>query len=174
MSEPIKTVSTEGIFAGQMHALSMGWALAGPWKFLSWTTGTRVTATCEICGQGLANRVAIVNAAGRYATIGFDCAHTLIGNQADKQELKRLKAAQSDHERKLRQERKRKAEDAKARRIGKCAALLMSEPLASRYKAQPHPHEYWAGKGKTMFDYLGFCLRGGAVGALRVIEQDAA
>src|SRR5574341_444015 len=99
MSEPIKTVSTDVIFAGAAHEWSMRFALAGPWRMKGWASHTRVVGTCAVCGQGIANVVHVATKDGRNETIGFDCATTLLGNQANKAELAKLKAAQSDHAR---------------------------------------------------------------------------
>jgi hypothetical protein len=167
---PIDTVSAEGMFAGVMHECSVRFAAAGPWRMLGWASHRKVVGTCAICGQGIANVVTVTNGT-RTETIGFDCATTLWINQ-DPAQLKKVKAAQSEHARQLRAARKAKRATALAARIGKCAALLMSERAATTLKSQPHPNAYWAEQGKTMFDYLGFCLRRCAVGACKMIEHE--
>lgn len=166
----IEIASAEGMFAGVMHECSARFAAAGPWKMLGWKSHRRVVGTCAICGQGIAN-VVTVTSGQRTETIGFDCATTLWINQ-DPAQLEKVKAAQSEHARRLRAARAEKRATAHAVRVGKCAALLMSEHAATALKTQPHPHAYWAERGKSMFDYLGFCLRSGAVGACKMIEHE--
>lgn len=116
-------------------------------------------ACCDYCGTGIMDVYRIRSADGKEFEVGCDC----VNKTDDKGLVDTVKRAAN----KLKTARRHEREKVK---IAAIKAAWTGDP-ATRAKVaeKPHPNSYWAGKGKTLADYVDWLLdRGGNAGKLSV------
>ena len=123
-------------------------------------------SSCDYCGTGIRYEFWVKSADGNTFKTGCDCIH----KTGDAGLIRQISAA----ERKLRD---LKNTAAKAKKAAKLAARIEAAKaklpsVCGRLAEQPHPNSYFAEQGKTLLDYVRWCLenRAGAT-ACFIIES---
>ena len=116
-------------------------------------------ACCDYCGTGIMDVYLIRSADGKEFEVGCEC----VKKTGDKGLVDTVKRAAN----KLKAERRHEREKAKIKVIRENWA---NDPDTRAKLAElPHPNSYFAGKGKTLADYVDWLLdRGGNAGMLSV------
>jgi len=151
--------------AAVLHRNSVALAEQGPWNFASVTWGDAVegpadgeassaahkvrSGTCDVCGAAIINIVELRSATGGRATVGVDCADTLMTNQAKL----RLKAAIAPYE-------KAKREAAKVRKVARTVAKYAAE-LVTLEALAALPDTYRNNFARSFAGSVRLALRGG-------------
>jgi hypothetical protein len=109
-------------------------------------------SSCDYCGTCIRYEFWVQSADGNRFKVGCDCIH----KTDDAGLIRQISAA----ERKLRDAKNKAAKERKKDRIAiRLAAALEKLPtIRGALAGQRHPNSYMADQGKSMLDYLNFCL----------------
>jgi hypothetical protein len=109
-------------------------------------------STCDYCGTCIRYEFWVSSADGKEFKVGCDCIH----KTGDAGLIRQISIA----ERKLRDMKNMAAKKAKADRITRRVAAAVEKLSTVRGKLSElaHPNSYWASEGKTMLDYVIWCL----------------
>ncbi len=125
-------------------------------------------SSCDYCGTGIRYEFWVRSSDGNEFKVGCDCIH----KTGDRGLIQQIAVA----ERKLR-DAKNKA--AKVRKMARLAerintALAILPTVRGKLAEKPHPSQYFAAEGRTLLDYVQWCLdnRAGEKAAF-IIEQAA-
>jgi hypothetical protein len=169
------TVNLTG--AAVIHKFELAGLGKGPFRFTGEVTekthcvpgGTpKAGSSCDYCGTGIRYEFWVRSADGREFKVGCDCIH----KTGDRGLIQQISAA----ERKLRDAKNAKARERKAARAAErlAKALEVLPSVRGTLASQPHPTAYFAADGRTLLDYVNWCLENGAGDrAATVIEQAA-
>lgn len=113
-------------------------------------------SSCDYCGTCIRYEFWVRSADGKKFKVGCDCIH----KTGDRGLIQQISAA----ERKLRDAKNAAAKARKKQRVEEriAAARAKLPSVAGRLSSDPHPNSYYAGEGKTMLDYVRWCLENGA------------
>lgn len=121
---------------------------------------------CDYCGTRIRYEFWVRSADGREFKVGCDC----IYKTRDTSLIKQISVA----ERKLRDAKNAAAKASKAERVAQRieAARAKLPSVSGTLASKPHPNSYYAGQGRTLLDYVNWCLenRGGLTAAY-IIER---
>lgn len=126
-------------------------------------------SSCDYCQTCIRYEFWLHSFDGKIFKVGSDCVH----KTGDRGLIRQI----SEAERKLRDVKnaaaKLRKNERKEKRIAAAIAILptVRRTLASK----PHPNSYFAAEGRTLLDYVGWCLdnRAGEMAA-RIIETESA
>ena len=126
-------------------------------------------STCDFCGTCIRYEFWVRSSDGNVFKVGCDCIH----KTDDRGLIQQISAA----ERKLRDKKNAaaKARKQERREVRIAAAKDMLPAVRGTLASQPHPNRFYADQGKTLLDYVNWCLdnRAGEKAAI-IIEQNAA
>jgi hypothetical protein len=113
-------------------------------------------SSCDYCSTGIRYEFWVRSADGHEFKVGCDCIH----KTGDRGLVQQISAA----ERELRKKKNTAAKERKIARIAtRVAAAKEKLPLVrGTLSSQPHPSKYFADQGKTLLDYVIWCLDNGA------------
>lgn len=126
-------------------------------------------STCDYCGTCIRYEFWVRSSDGLEFKTGCDCIH----KTGDRGLIQQISAA----ERKLRDVKNAAARDRKIARLNAriAAARTILPTVEGRLASQPHPTSYFAGQGRTLLDYVNWCLENRAYEkACFIIEHVAA
>jgi hypothetical protein len=124
-------------------------------------------STCDYCGTCIRYEFWVRSADGREFKTGCDCIH----KTGDAGLIQQISTA----ERKLRDAKNAAARARKADRLAERIEVArgMLPAIRSKLAEQPHPNSYYAAAGKSLLDYVTWCLDNRAGDkAASVIEQN--
>ena len=112
-------------------------------------------SSCDYCGTGIRYEFWVASADGKQFKVGCDCIH----KTGDRGLIQQISLA----ERKLRD---KKNAAAKARKTERAAARIEAAKaklpsVRGTLASQPHPNSYYAEQGRTLLDYVNWCLECG-------------
>ena len=124
-------------------------------------------SSCDYCGTCIRYEFWVRSADNKKFKVGCDCIH----KTGDHGLIQQISVA----ERKLRDAKNATAKARKAERLAvriKAAKAKLPE-VRGTLASQPHPNQYYAGQGKTLLDYVYWCLenKSGEERAAIVIEK---
>jgi hypothetical protein len=129
----------------------------------------RAGSSCDYCGTGIRYEFWVESSDSKTFKVGCDC----IRKTGDAGLIKQISAA----ERKLRDVKNAAARVRKAERIAARveAAMSLLPTIVARLSEKPHPTPYFASEGRTLLDYVKWCLENRAgEKAASIIESEAA
>lgn len=124
-------------------------------------------SNCDYCMASIRYEFWCESSDGKVFKVGCDCIHKI----GDRGLVKQISAA----ERQLRDKKNAAArERKKAKKIARLESARAKLPtIRGTLASQPHPHEYHASQGKTLLDYVEWCLvNHGEERACDVIERN--
>ena len=156
-----------------IHRFELAGLGKGPFRFTGAMTekvhcvpgcAPKAGSSCDYCGTGIRYEFWVVSADNKTFKVGCDCIH----KTGDRGLIQQITKA----ERELR-DMKNKA--AKERKIAKLllrieAAKELLKGVRGTLNSQPHPNDYFAREGKTLLNYVEWCLVNAAEKACLIIE----
>ena len=138
--------------------------LKKPYRFIEYVLNSE-KSTCDHCGAGIKHQFICKSADNKTFVVGSTCIKKLndfeLIKQAEsakeKAELAALKEKMNKKAEIIIAENKKEIEDKKLefQRVKK-ELMPKIEKAISELKKMPHPNEYFASKGKSLFDYVSF------------------
>lgn len=109
-------------------------------------------STCDYCGTCIRYEFWVRSADGKEFKTGCDCIH----KTGDRGLIQQISIA----ERKLRDVKNAKAKERKAAKLAERIAAAMTKlpTVRGTLANQPHPNAYYASQGRTLLDYVQWCL----------------
>ena len=114
--------------------------------------GESAGSSCDYCGTGIRYQFWVRSADGKVFKVGCDCIH----KTDDAGLLQQISVAERELRDKKNQAAKARKVQRLAERVEKAKAKLDS--VRGILAAQPHPNVYFAEQGKTLLDYVNWCL----------------
>lgn len=116
----------------------------------------QAASSCDYCGTCIRYEFWVRSADGREFKVGCDCIH----KTGDAGLIQQISAA----ERKLRDAKNAAAKARKAERLAQRieAAKAKLPSVRGALTSHPHPNRFFADQGKTLLDYVSWCLENNA------------
>jgi hypothetical protein len=116
----------------------------------------RAGSSCDFCFTGIRYEFWVRSADGNEFKVGCDCIH----KAGDRGLIQQIAAA----ERKLRDAKNAAARERKHAKLVKRVAEAKEKlpTVRGTLAEQPHPNTYYAEQGRTLLDYVNWCLENGA------------
>lgn len=129
---------------------------------------SKAGGTCDYCGAGIRYAFHCESTDGNKFAVGCDCIHK-IGDRGLIKQISRVEREMRDAKNKIARERKA------ARKADRIEAAIKTLPTVRGILAeQPHPFKGFADEGKTLLDYVRFCLDNSAGERAAAIIEAAA
>ena len=124
-------------------------------------------SSCDYCGTAIRYEFWVLSADGKQFKVGCDCIH----KTGDAGLIKQISVA----ERKLRDAKNARAKERKRAKLAEriTAAKTKLPTIAGKLASEVHPNPYWASQGKTMLDYVSWCLANHAEERAAIIIEQA-
>jgi hypothetical protein len=123
--------------------------------------------TCDYCGTAIRYQYTVVSADGKRFKVGCDC----IRKTDDAGLIQQISKAERELRNRKNAVARTKRAEKKAFRIEAAKSLF---PLVQdQLSTQPHPNSHFAQAGKTLADYVVWCLNNGVEAGAAIIEKAA-